>query len=100
MGGTSCDVTKKSPEEVDAATREGASTIDDALMKELYPKMPVILIKALPIEKIDTRDIYLCPVYKTQFRGPTYVFTAGLKTKTHSDKWIMAGVAFLLAVVE
>lgn len=113
----SCDVTKRMhPDEIDAHTRDGAyihglyldgarwdvgtAAIADARMKELYPKMPVILVKALPVEKVDAKDTYQCPVYKTQFRGPTYVFTAGLKTRANADKWIMAGVALLMAVVE
>ena len=69
-------------------------------MKELYPKLPVMLVKAVPVEKADSRDQYACPVYKTQFRGPTYVFTAGLKTKKPPSKWVMAGVSLLMSVVE
>merc|ERR1712060_201585 len=59
---TSVDVTKKGPEEVEGATRDGAyihglyvdgarwdmqqGSLEDAFMKELYPKLPVILVKA------------------------------------------------------
>ena len=50
-------------------------------MKEMYPSLPVVLIKASQQDKLDARDIYACPVYKTQQRGLTYVFTANLKTK-------------------
>ena len=91
------DVTKKaSPDEVESATREGAyahgfslegarwdmnaGTLEEAKMKEMYPSLPVVLIKASQQDKLDARDIYACPVYKTQQRGPTYVFAAGLKT--------------------
>jgi len=113
---TSVDVTKKAPEEIEGATRDGAyihglyadgarwdvaqGALEDAFMKELYPKMPVILVKAQPSDKPVGADIYPCPCYKTQMRGPTYVFTAGLKSKVGSDKWIMAGVALLMSVVE
>jgi len=113
---TTVDVTKRGPEEIESAVREGAyvhglyvdgarwdtssGMLEDAHMKELYPKLPVMLVKAVPVEKADSRDQYLCPVYKTQFRGPTYVFTAGLKTKKDPNKWIMAGVAMLMSVVE
>jgi len=113
---TTVDVTKRGPEEIEGAVREGAyiygmymdgarwdvnsGVIEDANMKELYPKLPVMLVKAVPVEKADSRDQYACPVYKTQFRGPTYVFTAGLKTKKPPSKWVMAGVSLLMSVVE
>ena len=112
---TTVDVTKRGPEEIESAVREGAyvyglyvdgarwdmqtGMLEDAHMKELNPKLPVMLVRAIPVEKADMRDQYICPVYKTQFRGPTYVFTAGLKTKKDSSKWVMAGVALLMSVV-
>lgn len=34
--------------------------------------------------------VYECPVYKTQQRGPTYVFNMQLKTKHDPAKWILA----------
>jgi hypothetical protein len=34
--------------------------------------MPVILIKAVMVDKAEVRDAYICPVYKTTSRGPTY----------------------------
>merc|ERR1712196_634697 len=102
------DVTKKAPEEVEGATRDGAyvhglycegarwdmggNSLDDAKLKELYPIMPVILVKAQTQEKMSDRDIYSCPCYKTQFRGPTFVFAATLRTKLPAAKWVMAGV--------
>ena len=58
------------------------------------------VIKASQQDKLDARDIYACPVYKTQQRGPTYVFAAGLKTKAPPAKWVMAGVSMLLDVAE
>jgi len=64
----------------------------------MYPSLPVVLIKASQQDKLDARDIYACPVYKTQQRGPTYVFAAGLKTKAPPAKWVMAGVSMLLDV--
>merc|ERR1711871_1822813 len=110
------DVTKKAPEEVEGATRDGAyvhglycegarwdmggNSLDDAKLKELYPIMPVILVKAQTQEKMSDRDIYSCPCYKTQFRGPTFVFAATLRTKLPAAKWVMAGVALLMDVVE
>ena len=73
-----------------------AGVIDDAIMKQLYPQMPLILIKAATAGKDEARDIYACPVYMTQDRGPTFVFTAGLKSKAPPIKWVLAGVALLM----
>jgi dynein heavy chain len=113
---TIVDVTKKSAEEIEGATREGAlihglfcegarwdmaaGVLEDSFMKELYPAMPVILVRAQLIDKADNKDQYMCPVYMTQSRSHTYVFTAGLRTKQPSAKWIMAGVALLMSVIE
>jgi dynein heavy chain len=110
------DVTKKVPEQIDTAARDaahvyglvmegarwdpGAQTIDEAKTKELYPKMPVITIRSLPIAKVDRRDQYECPVYKTQARGPTYVVGMFLRTKQPARKWTIAGVGLLLDIVE
>ena len=113
---TFVDVTKKGPEEIEGSTRDGSyihglyvdgarwdptnSSLDDAFMKELYPRLPVVLVRANPVDKVESRDIYSCPVYKTQQRGPTFVFTAGLRTKAAPTKWVLAGVALILDVVD
>ncbi len=110
------DVTKKVPEQVDVAARDAchvyglymegarwdsaAGCIDEARMKELYPRMPVITIKALPLSKVDRKDQYECPLYKTQARGPTYVVGLWLRTKQPARKWVIAGVGCLLDIVE
>lgn len=39
------------------------------------------------------------PVYKTQQRGPTYVFTAQLRTKAAPQQWILAGVVLVMEVL-
>jgi len=114
--GTVVDVTKKGPEEIEGATRDGSyihglyvegarwdsstGSLEEAYMKELYPKLPVMLIKAQPVDKIDLKGLYECPCYMTQDRGPTYVFKPALKSKEPSTKWIMAGVGLLMSVVE
>lgn len=76
-----------------------ASVLEESFMKDLYPLLPVVLIRAATQDKLDGREIYACPVYKTASRGPTYVFTAGLRTKAPPSKWILAGVALLMDVV-
>ncbi|XP_053593671.1 dynein beta chain, ciliary [Microplitis demolitor] len=109
-----CDVMKKSREEIASAPREGAyinglymegaqwdtqsNAIIDARLKDLYPQMPVIYIKAITQDKQDVKNIYECPVYKTKSRGPTYVWTFNLKSKDKPAKWTLAGVAILLQI--
>ena len=120
---TTVDVTKKmNPEEIEGTSRDGAyvhgvfmegarwdlaaGCMEDAFMKELYPKMPVILMRAILAEKEDVRGIYRCPVYKQTERatpgyhtpGTGYLFAMQLKTKQPADKWVMAGVAMLCAL--
>ncbi|KAM6111100.1 LOW QUALITY PROTEIN: dynein axonemal heavy chain 17 [Pterocles gutturalis] len=108
----SVEVTKKYREEITAPPREGSyvhglfmegarwdipsGTIADARLKELTPVMPVIFIRAIPVDRLDTKNVYECPVYKTRMRGPTYIWTFNLKTKEKAAKWILAGVALLL----
>uniref|UniRef100_A0A669CGX6 Dynein axonemal heavy chain 17 n=1 Tax=Oreochromis niloticus TaxID=8128 RepID=A0A669CGX6_ORENI len=109
-----CDVTKKNREDFSSPPREGAyihglymegarwdtqtGLIVDARLKELTPTMPVMFIKAIPVDKQDNRNLYQCPVYKTRQRGPTYVWTFNLKTKENPSKWTLAGVALLLQI--
>ncbi|XP_005530761.1 PREDICTED: dynein heavy chain 17, axonemal [Pseudopodoces humilis] len=106
------DVTKKIREDITFPPREGSyvhglfmegarwdvpsGSIADARMKELTPEMPVILLRAVPVDRMDTINVYECPVYKTRMRGPTYVWTFNLKTKEKPAKWVLAGVALLL----
>ncbi|NXL49102.1 DYH17 protein, partial [Podilymbus podiceps] len=108
----SVEVTKKNREDITAPPREGSyvhglfmegarwdipsGVIADARLKELTPMMPVIFIRAIPVDRMDTKNIYECPVYKTRMRGPTYVWTFNLKTKEKAAKWILAAVALLL----
>lgn len=109
-----CDVSKKNKEDFSSPPREGAyvhglfmegarwdvqtGLIQEARLKDLNPSMPVIFIRAIPVDKQETKNIYECPVYKTRQRGPTFVWTFNLKTKEKSSKWIIAGVALLLSV--
>ena len=45
---------------------------------------------------MEKNGVYFCPVYKTQQRGPTYVFTACLRTKLPANKWILAGCTLVM----
>jgi dynein heavy chain len=74
--------------------------------------MPVIFVKgtslykymeemnsfvlAIPIDRLDTKGTYDCPVYRIKTRGHTYICRFHLKTKEKPSKWILAGVALLL----
>ena len=110
------DVTKKVPDQIDVAARDaayiyglhlegarwdaGTGSLEECRVKELYPKMPVVTIRSLPLNKVDRKDQYECPVYKTQQRGPTFVVGLWLKTKKSATKWTVAGVGVILDVVE
>ena len=109
-----CDVTKKNREDFSSPPREGSyvhglfmegarwdtqtGLIQESRLKELTPNMPVIFIKAIPVDKQDVKNVYQCPVYKTRMRGPTYVWTFNLKTKESPAKWVIAGVCLLLSI--
>ncbi|NWW79259.1 DYH17 protein, partial [Climacteris rufus] len=106
------DVTKKTREDITFPPREGsyvhglfmegarwdvaAGSLAEAQMKELTAGMPPILLRAIPVDRVDASNVYECPVYKTRMRGPTYVWTFNLKTKEKAAKWVLAGVALLL----
>jgi len=120
-----CEVTKKySREDFPSPPREGSyvyglymegarwdvqtGLIQECKLKELCPPMPVLFIKAIPLDKQDNRGTYDCPVFKTKERGraneqvavgvcPGFVWSLNLKTKVHPNKWILAGVAMLLS---
>lgn len=72
--------------------------IVESKLKELFPMMPVVFIKAITQDKQDLRNMYQCPVYKTRSRGPTYVWTFNLRTRERPAKWTLAGVSILLAI--
>jgi len=111
---TQTEVTKKQPEEISATSRDGAyvtgfalegarwddksgaGSLDESKPKELFAPMPVVLIKAVTVDKSEVRDSYECPVYKTTQRGPTFVFKAQLPSKLPATKWILAGVAIIM----
>jgi len=110
------DVLKRGADQIDNAAREGChvygvvmegarwdtgtNAIEESKMKDLYPRMPVMTIRSLPNNKIDRKDQYECPLYKTQARGAGFVTALWLKTKVPPRKWTIAGVGMLLDVVE
>lgn len=58
-----------------------------------------MLIRAVPTNRIDVKDVYECPVYTTETRFRQEVFTAQLKTKQSWIQWTIAGVCLFLDVV-
>ncbi|GBG27447.1 Dynein heavy chain 17, axonemal [Hondaea fermentalgiana] len=72
------------------------STLESSRPKELFSALPVINVRAVRADKAETGQVYMCPAYSTTARGPTYVFSAQLKTKAPAAKWILAGVAIIL----
>ena len=120
-----CDVTKKfNREDFQTPPREGAyiwgvfmegarwdtasGLIQESRVKELIAPMPVLFIKAIPVDKMDSRGQYECPTFKTKERGrakeqvavgvcPGFVWSLYLKTKVPPNTWILRGVAMLLS---
>ncbi|KAI1242776.1 hypothetical protein IHE44_0000324, partial [Lamprotornis superbus] len=57
------------------------------------------LDKAIPVDQLrETKNVYECSANKNKSRRTTYVLTFKLKIKK-SDKWVLAGIALLLAVL-
>lgn len=109
------EVTKKSVDEVEQVAREGCyivglymdgarwdtglNVVAHSQPKEVVFKMPVMLAKAIPVDKAEFKDCYMCPVYKIQMRGPTFVWKANLKTRIPESVWVLGGVCLLMDVV-
>ncbi|CAM9358663.1 unnamed protein product [Ascophyllum nodosum] len=75
-----------------------AQHLESSKPREMYCLMPVINCVAIVSARADS-SIFMCPVYKTRQRGPTYVFDAGLRTKSPKTKWVLAGVALVMDTV-
>lgn len=113
------EFTKKSLEQIEAHAKDGAAycygflldgaawdtqtgLMDEARPKEMFSHMPVCLCRAIkaPDTQREDKSTYICPVYRTEGRGNTYIFEAQLRTppKYEPRKWILAGVAIILDV--
>lgn len=111
------EVTKKQEHEIDAPPRDGAyihglflegarwdskmNSLNEAFLKELYPALPVMYIRAIWNEKAprSSQQFYECPVYVTKDRGPTFVSFFNLKINPNigtAAHWVKRGVAILL----
>jgi dynein heavy chain len=74
------------------------AVLETSKPREMFCAMPVINIRPALVDKFDA-GIFLCPVYKTQQRGPTYVFSLQLKSKQDPGKWVLAGVVSIMDVM-
>lgn len=76
------------------------SMLEESKPKEMFSVLPVVYCKAnlVPQAEKEDKSLYMCPAYKTEDRGNTYVFTAQLKTRYPARKWILAGVAIIMDV--
>jgi dynein heavy chain, axonemal len=109
------EVTKKlSAEEMTAPAKDGTyitgmylegaawntqtGSVEPSKPREMFCSLPVINIRPAMVDKFEG-GIFQCPVYKTQQRGPTYVFSMQLKTKADPSKWVLAGVVSVLDVL-
>lgn len=111
------EVTKKQEHEIDAPPRDGAyihglflegarwdskmNSLNESFLKELYPTLPVMYIRAIWNEKAarSNQAFYECPVYVTKDRGPTFVSFFNLKINPNigtASHWVKRGVAILL----
>ena len=78
------------------------NSLNEANLKELYPSLPVLYVRAVYTDKPTggrTVVYYECPVYVTKARGPTYVMDFNLKINPNigsPSHWVMRGVAILL----
>jgi len=70
--------------------------LTDADGSELNPEMPVLLLRGVPPHEVNTIDVYDCPVYATTARGPTFLFSAPLRTERGAEVWALASVAMLM----
>jgi dynein heavy chain len=85
-----------------------AGHITESRLKQLLSPMPVVYIRAVPVEPNwipesvgylrEDPQLFECPVYLTRARGPTFVFLAVLKIeqKEKVSRWILAGVALIM----
>jgi dynein heavy chain len=63
--------------------------------KELHPMLPVMHITGVTEANVVTKGVYICPIYGTTIRGPTFIFAAPMRTVDPAHKWILAAVCLL-----
>merc|ERR1712166_595002 len=76
-----------------------AGQLQSCKPKEMSFQMPVLQVKAIPASTAGGSNTFYCPVYKTQQRGPTFVFTANLRSRQPAAKWVLAGACMVMELV-
>lgn len=84
--------------QVEGARWDSNASLEESEPKKQFSVVPVVLCRAVMVSDKEDKGVYQCPVYKSETRGKTFVFTAQLKTKHPSLKWVLAGVAIILDV--
>ena len=77
-----------------------AHSLDKSRPREAAVELPVIKLRVVTRDRYEAEirnGYYEAPVYKTEARGPTFIFKATLKTKSPPARWQLAGVAICLA---
>ncbi|KAL3927056.1 MAG: hypothetical protein SGPRY_002999 [Prymnesium sp.] len=69
--------------------------LEESFPKELHPSLPVLYIQGVEAADVVIEGVYSCPVYTTTIRGPTYTFSAPLRTQRPASVWILSAVALL-----
>ena len=77
---------------------EKTGMMDKSRPKEMFCVMPVIKCQAISAENREHAGIYDCPVYKTESRGPTFVFCAQLRSKSLAARWVLGGVSLIMDI--
>ena len=92
----------------------GTSTIEALMPRQMGSPLPVVNLKPVVLstapkaaaaaggggdeggDAAKASGPFDCPVYKTQQRGATYVFSVALRGRHPPAKWILAGAAILM----
>ena len=78
----------------------GTLLMAESKPKELFSPMPIVVCSAILSTEEETNGVFSAPTYKTEFRGPTFIFSAQIRTQHPNAKWVLAGVACVLDVGE
>ena len=78
----------------------GTLLMAESKPKELFSYMPVVTCSAVLALEEEKNGVFSAPTYKTEFRGPTFIFSAQIRTKHPNAKWVLAGVALVMDVGE
>ena len=65
---------------------------------EMCFAMPVLQCRAVQASSASGSNTFYCPVYKTQQRGDTFVWSANLRSKHPAAKWVLAGTCMVMEI--